>query len=124
MLNSTTYCTTVHYAPPGKKLNMIKIDDFFKSGTPLGIAIGIGATVFTAAVIPALPALAKAARPAARAAIKSGILLAERGREFMAEASEELEDILAEARAELLNENNMSQPESSKYDDASIDDDL
>ena len=102
---------------------MIKIDDFFKSGTPLGIAIGIGATVFATAVIPVLPALAKAARPVARAAIKSGLLLAERGREFMAEASEELEDILAEVKADLLQENNMSQPESSEYAEASTDQD-
>jgi hypothetical protein len=102
---------------------MIKIDDFFKSGTPLGIAIGIGATVFATAVVPVLPVLAKAARPHARAAIKSGILLAERGREFMSEASEELEDILAEARAELKRENTMNQSESSEFAEASIDQD-
>lgn len=94
---------------------MIKIDDFIKSGTPLGIALGIGATVLAGAVIPILPALAKTARPTARAAIKSGILLAERGREIIAEVSEELEDILAEARADLLRENEMSQPESPEH---------
>lgn len=94
---------------------MIKIDDFIKSGTPLGIALGIGATVLAGAVIPILPVLAKTARPTARAAIKSGILLAERGREIMAEVSEELEDILAEARADLLRENEMSQPESPEH---------
>jgi len=102
---------------------MIKLDDFFKSGTPLGIAIGIGATVVATAVVPVLPALAKIARPTARAAIKSGILLAERGREFMAEASEELEDILAEARAELQRENTMSQPEASAFAEAPTDQD-
>lgn len=102
---------------------MIKISDFFKSGTPLGIAIGIGATVLATAVIPVLPALAKAARPAARAAIKSGLLLTERGREFMAEATEELEDILAETRAELQRENTMSQPEASEFAEASTDQD-
>jgi len=91
---------------------MIKIDDFIKAGTPLGIAIGIGASVFAASVIPVLPAVAKAARPGARAAIKSGILLAERGREIMAEVREELEDIFAEVKAELLEENNMNPPES------------
>jgi hypothetical protein len=106
-----------------KKLNMIKIDDFFKSGTPLGIAIGIGATVFATAVVPVLPVLAKAARPAARAAIKSGILLAERGREFMSEASEELEDILAEARADLQRESAMKQPESSEFSETFTDTD-
>jgi hypothetical protein len=90
---------------------MIKIDDLFKNGTPLGIAIGVGATVLAAAVIPVLPVLAKAARPSARAALKTGILLAERGREIMAEASEEFEDILAEARADLQREHQMKQPE-------------
>ncbi len=88
---------------------MIKIDDFLKTGTPMGIAIGIGATVFATAVIPALPVLAKAARPMARAAIKSGLLLAERGRELIAEVSEELEDVLAETKAELLRENTASE---------------
>jgi len=102
---------------------MIKIGDFFKAGTPLGVAIGIGATVLATAVIPVLPVLAKAARPTARAAIKSGILLAERGREFMAEASEEIEDILAEARAELKRENSMSQPEASEYAESATDQD-
>lgn len=102
---------------------MIKLDDFIKGGTPLGIAIGIGATVLATVVVPVLPVLAKAARPTARAAIKSGILLAERGREFMAEASEEIEDILAEARAELKRENTMSQPESSAYAEAATDQD-
>ena len=102
---------------------MIKLDDFVKSGTPLGIAIGIGATVLATAVIPVLPVLAKAARPAARAAIKSGILFAERGREFIAEASEEIEDILAEARAELKRENTMNQAESPAFTEASTDQD-
>jgi len=100
---------------------MIKIDDFFKSGTPLGIAIGVGATVLAAAVIPVLPVLAKAARPSARAALKSGILLAERGREIMAEASEEFEDILAEARADLQREHQMGQPEPPKPGEDSSD---
>jgi hypothetical protein len=98
---------------------MIKIDDFLKSGTPLGIAIGIGATVFATAIIPALPVLAKAARPMARAAIKSGLLLAERGRELIAEVSEELEDVIAETKAELLRENISS--ESSGFAEATTD---
>jgi hypothetical protein len=98
---------------------MMKIDDFFKSGTPLGIVIGIGATVVAAAIIPALPALAKAVRPAARAALKTGILLAERGQEFIAEASEELEDMLAEVRTELRQEKGMDAAESSEFSNAS-----
>jgi hypothetical protein len=88
---------------------MIKIDDFLKTGTPMGIAFGIGATVLATAVIPALPVLAKAARPMARAAIKSVLLLAARGRELIAEVSEELEDVLAETKAELMRENTASE---------------
>ncbi|MCX7102818.1 MAG: DUF5132 domain-containing protein [Methylobacter sp.] len=88
---------------------MIKLDDFLKAGTPMGIAIGIGATVLATAVIPVLPVLAKAARPMARAAIKSGLLLAERGRELIAEVSEELEDVFAETKAELMGENTASE---------------
>jgi hypothetical protein len=87
----------------------------------LGIAIGIGATVFTTAVIPVLPVLAKAARPMARAAIKSGLLLAERGRELIAEVSEELEDVIAETKAELSRENASS--ESSEFGEATTDQD-
>lgn len=93
---------------------MIKIDDLIKAGTPLGIAIGIGATVLAAAAIPAIPIIARAARPGARAAIKTGLMLAERGREIMAEASEEFEDILAEARAELKSEHQPRQPDISE----------
>ncbi len=98
---------------------MIKIDDFTKTGTPLGIAIGIGVTVLATTVIPILPALAKAARPTVRAAIKSGILLAERGRELMSETSEQLEDIFAEARDELLRESEMDQTEYAEYGESS-----
>lgn len=98
---------------------MIKPDDFTKSGTPLGIAIGIGVTVLASAVIPILPALAKAARPTFRAAIKSGILLAEKGRELMAETNEQLEDIFAEAKDELLRESGIDQAGATEYSEAS-----
>lgn len=84
---------------------MPKIDDLLKSGTPFGVAIGLGAAVLAAAIVPALPALARAGRPAARAAIKSGLVLIEKGREVMAEATEDFEDLLAEVRAELQQEN-------------------
>ncbi len=83
---------------------MIKIDDFVKSGTPLGIVIGIGATVVAASFIPILPAVARAARPTVRAVIKSGIVLTGRAQELIAETNEQLEDIFAEARDELIRE--------------------
>ncbi len=83
---------------------MPKLDDIVKNGTPLGIAIGLGAAVLATAIVPALPAIVRASRPTARAAMKSGLILLEKGREVMAEASEELEDIMAEVKAELRQE--------------------
>jgi hypothetical protein len=74
------------------------IEDFFKSTTGKGIAIGIGVAILAPLV---LPTVAKAARPLARAAIKSGLLLFEKGRETAAELGEVVEDLLAEAQAEI-----------------------
>lgn len=83
---------------------MPKVEDLLKNGTSLGVAIGLGAAVIAAAIVPALPVIARAGRPAARSAIKQGLALVERGREVMAEAGEELEDLLAEVREELRQE--------------------
>lgn len=94
---------------------MPKFDDLIKNGTPLGIAIGLGAAALATAVIPALPALARAGRPTARAALKSGLVLLEKGREVMAEASEEFDDIMAEVQAE-LQQARKSQPDSRDSD--------
>jgi hypothetical protein len=63
-----------------------------------GFAAGVGISVVTPLV---LTALATVARPAARAAIKAGLVLYERGREKVAEVSEVIEDLVAEAQAEL-----------------------
>jgi len=81
-------------------LNMAT-EDFFKGGLGKGIAIGIGAALLAPVV---LPVLAKAGRPLARAAIKSGILLFEKGRETVAELGEVAEDLIAEAQAEIEEE--------------------
>jgi hypothetical protein len=71
----------------------------FKSSDKLkGFAAGVGISVVTPLV---LTALATVARPAARAAIKAGLVLYERGREKVAEVSEVIEDLVAEAQAEL-----------------------
>ena len=63
-----------------------------------GFAAGVGISLVTPLV---LTALATVARPAARAAIKAGLVLYEKGREKVAEASEAIEDLVAEAQAEL-----------------------
>lgn len=72
--------------------------DFLKGDTGKGIAIGIGIAILAPV---AIAVLSGAARPVARAALKSGILLYEKGREKVAEFGEEIDDLTAEARAEM-----------------------
>lgn len=96
---------------------MPKLDDYIKNGTPLGVAIGLGAAALATVIVPALPALVRASKPTARAAVKSGLILLERGREVMAEASEELDDMLAEVKAELQKERQVQQ---SQFTDAEV----
>jgi hypothetical protein len=73
---------------------MADFNDLLKNDIAKGVAIGLG--VVAAGVL-----LAPALKPVTRAAIKSGILLFEKGREWMAEAGESFEDLVAEVRAEL-----------------------
>lgn len=66
-----------------------------------GGAVGAGAVL----VFPYIKPIAGAiARPLVKAAIRSGVLAFERGREGLAHATESLEDILAEVRSELESE--------------------
>jgi hypothetical protein len=88
---------------------MPKFEDLIKNSTPLGVVIGLGTAALATAIVPALPAIIRASRPTARAAIKSGLVLLERGREVMAEASEEFDDMLAEVKAELQQEHKARQ---------------
>jgi hypothetical protein len=73
-------------------------DGFDFEAGPAGIAATIGAAILAPIVI---PALAGAAKPLAKAAIKEGLLLSEKGKEFFAETAEVFEDLMAEAKAEL-----------------------
>jgi hypothetical protein len=82
---------------------MAGIEDFFKGESGKGLAIGIGAALLAPVVLPALAGLAK---PLARAAIKAGIIAYEKGREAAAEFGEVMEDLVAEARAELEQHHN------------------
>lgn len=70
------------------------IEDLLKKDTGKGVLIGLGLAV-------AATLLATSGRPMAKAAIKSGMLLYEKGMEKLAELNESLEDIVAEARAEV-----------------------
>jgi len=63
-----------------------------------GLAIGIGLFVVAPAL---LPALARIARPTAKAALKAGLMAYDRGREALAELGETAGDVMAEARAEI-----------------------
>jgi hypothetical protein len=74
------------------------LDDALKGSVLTGLAVGIGAVVLAPVV---LPALAGAGKPLMKAAVKSGIILFEKGKETVAELSEVVEDIVAEARAEM-----------------------
>ena len=79
---------------------MSLLDDL-KGNAVSGLLIGIGAAVLAPIVLPILASIAK---PVAKAAVKGGIMLYERGKETVAEAGEMLEDIVAEAKAELADE--------------------
>ena len=76
---------------------MPNFQDIFKSDTTRGAAIGVGVVVALAAI----PAIVHAGRPLARVALKSGLLLLEKSREAIAEAGENIEDLVAEVRAEM-----------------------
>ncbi len=62
---------------------------------------GIAAVVLLPVFIPVVTGVGK---PIAKAAIKGGIVLYEKGKGVIAEVGESLEDIMAEAKAELAEE--------------------
>jgi hypothetical protein len=74
------------------------LEDMFKSNAGKIVALGLGLVILTPIL---LPALVRVARPSARAAIKSGMILYEKGVEVVAELGEVVEDLVAEASAEL-----------------------
>ena len=73
-------------------------DNGLKGNIVTGLAIGIGSSILAPVVIPVLASVVK---PMAKAAIKGGFLLYQKGREVAAEAQEVVEDLVAETRAEL-----------------------
>ena len=77
---------------------MPRLEDAFSSDLVKGLTIGAGLAV----LVPLAVSLATGAgRPALRRALKSGLVLLERGRETLAETGEAIEDLLAEVQAEL-----------------------
>jgi len=77
------------------------VASWWKGNIVSGLAIGIGSAIVAPLVI---PALSKAARPLAKAAIKGGLVLWETGKEKLAEAHELVDDLLAEAKTEIASE--------------------
>ncbi len=75
---------------------MALFNNGWKLGT--GVAVGLGAIVLAPTILPILGAVAK---PFVKAGIKSGMILYDRSREMVAEAAEVIEDLAAEARAEV-----------------------
>ena len=80
---------------------MAIFQDGLKRNILFGLAIGIGSAVLAPIVIPILASVVK---PIAKATIKGGLMLFERGKELAAEAQESMEDMVAEAKAELSEE--------------------
>jgi hypothetical protein len=69
------------------------------------ILIGVGIGVVTASLLKGIaPAFRGVGRPLAKAGIKSGITLMEKGREKFAHLSEVFEDLVAEVKTELETE--------------------
>jgi len=92
---------------------MALIGNGLKGNIMTGLAIGIGAAILAPVIIPAAAAVAK---PLTKAAIKGGVLLYERGKEMVAEAGEVIEDLVAEAKAEIaeINKETSTVAESSR----------
>ena len=79
-----------------------KFEDLFEGvaenmGVP-GVAAGIGAVVLAPFLI---PAVGKVGKPVAKAAIKGGIAIYEKGKGLFEETGELFEDLVAESKAEL-----------------------
>lgn len=83
---------------------MFVVDDI-KGGGLATVVVGAVAILLAPVVV---PAVAQAARPLLKEAIKGGMLCFQKGREAMAEVGEMFEDIVAEARAEV--ESGRAQP--------------
>jgi len=71
-------------------------DNGFKVST--GLAIGLGAVILLPVAAPVIAAVTK---PLVKAGMKGGMILFQKGKEAIAEASEVLEDMVMEAQAEL-----------------------
>jgi hypothetical protein len=91
-------------SPRGERFSrseIMPVQDLFKSNAVAVLGVGIAAALLVPMV---LPVVARAAKPIAKAMVKSGIIVYEKGREALAELGEVMEDVVAEARAEIEQE--------------------
>ncbi len=96
---------------------MALLENGLKIGT--GLAIGLVVIILAPAISPAIAAVV---RPVAKASIKSAVILYEKALELIAEAKESVEDLAAEAQAELAEERRqqISKLTSGAVDDANV----
>ena len=87
---------------------MALFDDLLKGGVP-GMLLGVGVALVAPVL---LPAAATGARPLAKALIRGGLAVADTVREAVAEAGEQLSDLVAEVQAERTNGTAEPRPES------------
>lgn len=73
------------------------VEGFGSSWVP-SVLVGVGVALVAPVV---MPALAAGMRPLAKAVIKGGIMVYDKGTEALAEAGEQLSDLVAEVRSEL-----------------------
>lgn len=78
-----------------------KINDFVEEAGAPGIIAGIGAVLLAPVLIPVVAGVGK---PLVKSAIKGGLVAYEKAKGALAEVGETWEDMIAEARAELAEE--------------------
>lgn len=86
--------------PQERSIQMALWDYRPKADLWTGVAVGVGLLV--APVV--IPVIASAARPLMKSVIKGAYMLYEKGREMVAEATEAVEDLAAEAKSEVTAE--------------------
>ncbi len=96
-----------------------KVGDLLEDlGIP-GIAAGVGAVILAPVL---MPAVAKASKPVAKAVIKGGIIAYNKSKSAIAETGEILEDLVAEVKADLAEEEARSSLVSLESADTSFED--
>jgi hypothetical protein len=84
---------------------MAAAGNLFKGSLWTGLVVGAAVVVLGPVL---LPALARVGKPAAKTALKAGVVLYDRGRETAARVAEMAEDMFAEVRAEMAAEAGMA----------------